>query len=137
MREGFIRIESKGKIAEIFGRLERAQEEIYKCYTELQALGVVVFGDEAADGEKPPAAESTEPDDGMDEKTRAFLKRVSVLDKPGDKEIRLGPVSLRTLVGMKLANNLNYSDKTLTRIVIEYDDAAGKGWMRVTDSDPD
>lgn len=53
MKQGIIRIESRGRIAEIFDRLEKAQEEIYKCYSELTALGVVVFDDEAAGAEGP------------------------------------------------------------------------------------
>ena len=43
-----IRIEvEQGKIKEVLDRLNKAQEEIYKCYSELQSLGVLTIKEAA------------------------------------------------------------------------------------------
>lgn len=36
-----------GKVKEIMDRLDKAQEEIYACYAELQNLGVVTITEKA------------------------------------------------------------------------------------------
>ncbi|SCJ79216.1 Uncharacterised protein [uncultured Flavonifractor sp.] len=46
-----IRIEIQdGQVKEILERLNAAQETIYRCYQELQDLGVVVVKEKAASG---------------------------------------------------------------------------------------
>lgn len=43
-----IRIEVEdGKVKEILDRIDKAQEEIYKCYSELQNLGVLTIKEAA------------------------------------------------------------------------------------------
>lgn len=43
-----IRIEIEdGKVKEILDRLDKAQGEIYKCYSELQSLGVLTIKEPA------------------------------------------------------------------------------------------
>lgn len=43
-----IRIEVEdGKVEEILDRLSKAQKEIYKCYTELESLGVLTLRETA------------------------------------------------------------------------------------------
>ena len=47
----FARIElPKGKVQELMERIDRAQEEIYRCYSELRELGVVAIREEADSG---------------------------------------------------------------------------------------
>lgn len=47
MTNNFVKIRVKeGEVANILNRLTKAQEEIYKCYSELEALGVVVIEEE-------------------------------------------------------------------------------------------
>ncbi len=41
---------SSEEIRNIFDRLEKAQQEIYNCYMELRALGVVVIEEKPASG---------------------------------------------------------------------------------------
>ena len=49
MTSSTIRIEiPDGKVRELMERLDRAQEEIYECYSELQRLGVVTVKEETA-----------------------------------------------------------------------------------------
>lgn len=44
MTNNFVKIRVKeGEVEDILNRLTKAQEEIYKCYSELEALGVVVI----------------------------------------------------------------------------------------------
>lgn len=44
MTKNFIRIKCKeGELENIMDRLEKAQKEIYQCYSELEALGVLVI----------------------------------------------------------------------------------------------
>lgn len=46
-----IRIEiQEGQVKEILDRLNAAQETIYRCYQELQDLGVAVVKEKAASG---------------------------------------------------------------------------------------
>lgn len=54
-----IRIEVEdGKVEEILDRLSKAQKEIYKCYTELENLGVLTLRETATPKEKPPPQKS-------------------------------------------------------------------------------
>ena len=47
MKSYAIQIElQKGKVKEIMERLDKAQEEIYRCYSELESLGVVTIKEE-------------------------------------------------------------------------------------------
>jgi len=39
-----------GQVEAILERLTKAQEEIYKCYSELENMGVVVIKEETASG---------------------------------------------------------------------------------------
>ena len=51
MTNGLIQIEIPGgKIKAIMDELDQAQETIYRCYSELQDLGVVVIRQDAASG---------------------------------------------------------------------------------------
>lgn len=51
MTGGRIRIEiPEGKIKAIMDEMDQAQETIYRCYSELQNLGVVVIRQDAASG---------------------------------------------------------------------------------------
>lgn len=44
MTKNFIRIKCKeGELENIMDRLEKAQKEIHQCYSELEALGVLVI----------------------------------------------------------------------------------------------
>lgn len=45
----------EGKLAEIMARLQAAQDEIYKCYDELEKMGVLEI-------KKPPEATGGEKD---------------------------------------------------------------------------
>lgn len=52
MTGGRIRIEiPEGKIKAIMDEMDQAQETIYRCYSELQNLGVVVISQDAASGD--------------------------------------------------------------------------------------
>lgn len=43
-----IRIEiEEGKVKEVLDRLSKAQEEIYKCYSELERMGVLTIKESA------------------------------------------------------------------------------------------
>jgi len=49
MTSSLIRIEiPAGKVRELMERIDRAQEEIYECYIELERLGVVTVKEETA-----------------------------------------------------------------------------------------
>lgn len=42
MTNCYIRLEvEEGKVKEILDRLQKAQEEIYSCYNELESIGVI------------------------------------------------------------------------------------------------